>query len=113
MFLLGSLYISYLLKINGLMPNVDKCVVCGKKQVVSISNNLGGFLCAKHIGGHRVFGLEQLKKFRLINKADFINYPSIQNIKFESQDFQIMMDFLIDNCDLNLKSYQFYKQLFN
>ena len=112
MYLLGSLYTSYLLKIHGINPNVDKCVVCGNEKVVSISNDLGGFLCVEHIGQNEPYDVECLKRFRLINKAQFINYDVIKNIEYEMKDFDIMMNFFIDNSDLNINSYKLYKELF-
>lgn len=112
MFLLGSLYISYLLKIYGINPNVDKCVVCGNTNVLSISNRLGGFVCKDHIVGLEPLDVDILKKFRLINKAQFNNYQSIKDLEYTNKDFDIIMDFYLNNSDNNIKAYKLYKELF-
>ncbi len=112
MYLLGSLYFAYLLKINGVSPNVDSCVVCGNKSVVSISKRLGGFVCANHLSGLDNVEVERLRKFRLINKADFINYDVVKQIMFDLVDFKILVDFYQSNTDLNLKSYKMFCELY-
>ena len=112
-FLLSCLYTSYLLKIAGLTPNVDNCVVCGNKKVVSISNSLGGFICLNHLNGGDTINVERLKKFRLINKASFANYDAIKDVEFDKNDFYLIANFLIENADINLKSLKMYKELFD
>ena len=112
MYLLGSLFISYFLKINGISPNVDACVVCGNKKVVGISFVEGGFLCFKHLNGTNNLDVNRLKKFRLINKAEFKNYVDIKDIEYDFEDFKLMIDFFVENADLNLKSLKMYKSLF-
>lgn len=111
MFLLGSLYLSYILKVSGLSPVVDKCVICGNSKVVSISNTLGGFVCAKHSNNYS-FNVNTLKKFRLINKAEFINYDAIKDIEYCFEDFNILISFYMHNADISLKSFKMYKELF-
>lgn len=110
-YLLGSLYLSFLAKRFGVNPVVDGCVVCGNKKVVALSNKHGGFLCLNHIGGENVLDVETLKRFRLINKAEFKNYDVIKDIEFEQKDFDLMMSFYLENTDLKIKSYDFYKTI--
>ncbi|MBR2578122.1 MAG: DNA repair protein RecO [Erysipelotrichaceae bacterium] len=112
MYLIGSLYVSYLLKLYGISTKVDSCVICGSDKVSGISARLGGFLCATHLGEEEALEVERLKKFRLINKADFTKLPMIENINFDLRDFDLMMDFFTDNADLNIRSYKLYKDLF-
>lgn len=110
MYLLGCLYLSYILKINGISPEVDKCVVCANKKVVSISNEFGGFVCVSHSNNN--LDVDKLKKFRLINKAEFRYYDSIKNINFDFDDFSLLVNFYMHNSDTNLKSFKMYKELF-
>ena len=111
-YLLGSLYIAYILKISGLSPEVDKCVVCSNKKIVSISNRLGGFICVNHLQGHDILKVETLKKFRLINKASFDNYYLIKDYEFTYFDFKLLIAFLEINNDFYLKSFKIYSELF-
>lgn len=112
MYLLGNLYISFLLKINGINPEVDHCVVCQDSKVVGISSRFGGFLCINHLGQETMRDVDTLKKFRLINKAKYKNYDVIKDIEFNYNDFVIMMDFYINNSDMNIKSYKLFREMF-
>lgn len=112
MYLLGSLYVGYLLRLYGINPNVDSCVMCGNKKVVAISNRYGGFLCQEHLNQETTLSIDYLKKFRLINKANFNNYDLIKDVEYDIKDFSIIIDFFINNSDINIKSYKFYKELF-
>lgn len=110
-YLLGSLFFSYLIKEFGVMPIVDSCALCGDKKVVSISNIHGGFLCLKHSDGLSLIPVDNLKKFRMIIKANFDNYDLIKDFKYDYLDFKYVVSFFLDNSDLKLKAYDFYKTL--
>lgn len=111
-YLLGSLYLSYILKISGISPEVDRCVMCSNKKVVSISKRLGGFVCLNHVQGEDLMEVETLKKFRLINKATFENYDVIKDIEFSFDDFRLLVEFYELNSEINLKSFKIYRELF-
>lgn len=111
MYLIGSLYISYLSRVYGVLPNVDECVVCKNKKVVGISNHNGGFVCLEHLNGEDVKDVETLRKFRLISKANFQNWDVIKDIDFYYKDFKLIIDFFLHNTGINLKTYDFYKSL--
>lgn len=110
-YLLGSLFISYMCKVHGIIPNVDECVVCKNKKVVGISNRLGGFLCQEHINGEEIHDIDTLKRFRLISKAEFKDLDVIKNNEYSFNDFKIITDFFIENSSINLKTYEFYKTI--
>ena len=111
-FLLGGLYVSYLMKEFGVAPMVDHCVVCGNPKVVGISNRQGGFLCQMHLQGEENLPVERLKRFRLLAKADPDRYEIIKEIPIDFQDFATLLDFFLANSDMQLKSYRFYKTLY-
>ena len=111
MYLLGSLFLSHIIKNFGIAPMVDSCVICGSSKVSALSNRHGGFLCADHLNGEQIQEVETLKKFRLINKATFDNYDAIKDFTYSFRDFDLLMSFYLDNSDLKLKSYDFYKTL--
>lgn len=110
-YLLGSMFFSYLSKRFGIMPNVDGCAVCGHKKVVSISNIEGGFVCEKHLNGLNVLPIDRLKKFRLIIKGDFKDFDILNEFEYDINDFNLIANFYLDNADLKLKSYDFYRTL--
>ena len=110
-YLLGSLFFSHLIHEFGVTPIVDSCALCGDKKVVSISNDHGGFLCLKHSTGMPIIPVENLKKFRMIIKANFSNYDLIKDFVYDYIDFKYVVSFFLQNADLKLKSYDFYKTL--
>lgn len=110
-YLLGSMYFSYLTKRFGVMPSVDGCVNCGYKKVVSLSNNGGGFVCEKHTNGLRVLPVDRLKKFRLVVKGEFKDYEVLKDFEYDINDFYLIANFFVENADLKMKSYEFYKTL--
>lgn len=111
-YLLGSLYLAYILKISGIAPEVDGCVICGNKKVVSISKRLGGFVCINHFQGEDAMNVSSLKKFRMINKASFENYDIIKDIEFDFEDFELLVAFYETNSEINLKAFKIYRELF-
>ncbi len=110
-YLLGSMYVSYLIKEFGITPVVDNCAMCDSKKVVGISNRHGGFLCINHIGHEETVSVERLKKFRLMIKGSFENYDILKDFDYEFIDFSLLMDFFISNSDLRIKAYEFYRSL--
>lgn len=111
MYLIGSLYFSYLIKKFGITPIVDSCAICSNKHVVSISNYHGGFLCSNHLNGEKIIDVDRLKKFRLIIKADFCNYEILKDFVYDYIDFKYVVSFFLNNADLKLKAYDFHLSL--
>ena len=111
MYLIGSLFLSYILKLYGVSPNVDGCVDCHNTKVVSLSSVKGGFVCLEHLGENEPLDIEHLKKFRLINKADFDKYEAIKDIEYDFKDFNLMINFYEVNNDNHLKSYKLFKDI--
>lgn len=109
-YLLGSIFMSYIMKLHGILPYVDGCVVCNKKKVVSISSDLGGFVCEEHSGGNSK-DVEYLKKFRVLCKATYKDYESIKDYIIDKGLFDTMVEFFIYNSDVKLKSYDFFKKV--
>ena len=110
-YLIGSMYFSYLCKKFGVAPNVDSCTICGKKKVVSLSNINGGFVCENHLNGLPPLPVERLKKFRLIVKGEYKDYDVLNSFSYDINDFYMIVNFFIENADLKLKAYDFYKSL--
>lgn len=110
-YLLGSMFFSYLSKKFGIMPNVDECAVCGHKKVVSVSNIDGGFVCEKHLNGLKALSIDTLKKFRLIIKGDFKDFEILNKFEYDINDFYLIANFYLENADLIIKSYDFYRTM--
>lgn len=110
-YLLGSMYVSYLIKCFGITPVVDGCVICNNQKVVSLSSSQGGFLCINHLNGNEILSVDHLKKFRLLVKAKFENYDSIKDVEYDYKDFSTFVEFFLDNTDMVLKSFNFYQTI--
>lgn len=110
-YMIGSLFVSYLSLTHGIIPNVDECVVCKNKKVVSISNQFGGFLCLEHSSGTLPQDINTLKKFRLITKARFKDLDIIRDNEYVFNDFKLVIDFFLHNTGLLSKPYDFYRSL--
>ena len=110
-YLLGSMYFSFLAKHFGVTPIVDGCAVCGGKKVVSISNRDGGFVCLNHAIGLNNLPIDMLRRFRLIIKGEFKDYEVLKDFEYSINDFYLIANFYLENSDLKLKSYDFYKTL--
>ena len=85
-FLLGSLFLSCIIKRFGIMPIVDSCALCDSRKVVALSNRHGGFLCQAHLNGEEVLPVETLRKFRAVIKADFANYDVLKQFDYEYRE---------------------------
>ena len=110
-YLLGSMFISYLIKQFGITPIVDSCALCDNKQVVSLSNRHGGFLCKNHLNGEEIIEVDRLKKFRLMIKGSFENYDVLKEFVYDFKDFSLLMSFYLNHSDIKIKSYDFYRTL--
>ena len=110
-YLLGSLFYSFLCRDQGISPMVDGCAVCGKKQVVALSNRAGGFLCSEHAAGMEAEDVEALRKFRLVNKASFEYFKQLKGYKYDKKDFCRTADFFYENSGIHCRSYDFLMKL--
>jgi len=65
------LYLTDMMDLFGIQPEVDGCAVCGSTKVAAISAAEGGFLCSEHAKeiGAASQSRERLQRFRLIVKA--------------------------------------------
>ena len=106
-----ALYVAKTMKLIGIEPYVDGCVVCNEPKVVTISKEKGGFLCLDHAINLPKYEVSTLKKFRLINKMDFEHLGLLKDLDYNQNDMLIMLDFLTYNSVVNVKSYRFLKSV--
>jgi len=111
MYLLGSLFVSQVLKKSGISPMVDGCVVCGNTSVIGLNDEKGGFVCRNHAQETDIIDTIRLKKFRMINKASMENYEILKDFEYDAKDFDLMVSFYKENADSRLKAYDFFRTL--
>lgn len=108
-YLILNLFLAEILKICGVNPNVDGCSNCGNQNgITTISVNDGGFICEQcnSMLHYKTIGVDMLRNFRIINKADYSVIDKILNLKLDDFEItKILMSFMIEYLGLNLKSY--------
>lgn len=105
-----SLFMVSILKIMGIAPEADCCVVCGDTQnIETVSVNDGGFLCRSCNIQRRYpkMELEFLRKFRIINKADYKVLDKILDLDLNNYELtKLLTEFLTAHSGINLKSWR-------
>ena len=67
----AAAYLAQLTRLIGYGINVDGCAVCGKKEnIVALSFQAGGFLCADHADFYARPGALYLKEIRFLSRVD-------------------------------------------
>lgn len=101
-------YLEYL----GVMPSLDGCVVCGSKNVVTLSSDRGGYLCSKcHINEPIVSD----KAIKLVRMYTLVDIDKISKLDISKEVVYEVNSFIDDYYDrytgLYLKSKNFLKNL--
>lgn len=108
-YLVLNIFLAEILKILGISPYVDGCVLCGRTDnIETISLEDGGFLCHKcNQGQNSNISLELLRKFRYINKANIDIMDKLINLHLN--DFAIcdlLMNILVIYSGMQINSYK-------
>lgn len=109
-----GLYMAKLNDMCGITPEVDACINCGRQDhIVSISLTDGGFICSDcfDINRHHKAGLQRLKYFRLFAKAGIDDFKVLEKIDCSINDCIDVIDFFCEYSGINLKSYNFLKEI--
>ena len=102
----------FILKQNGVSIDVDGCVFCGSKKVLSISLEDGGFVCAEHLSHHRVYPVEVLKGFRHIHKVTIIQIDTLHIEEKTMKELVPIMDYFIEEyTGISLHTNSFIRQI--
>ncbi|MEG0841295.1 MAG: DNA repair protein RecO [Erysipelotrichaceae bacterium] len=109
-----TLFMSIILRVQGIEPCVDHCVRCGKQQGINGLSLLdGGFVCMNCFD-HQDLKLSKtdLKKFRIVIKAN-LEHRSIleKNCELNYQDFERIVAFFMEYSGINLVSIQFLNKI--
>jgi len=107
-----GVFLSNILIILGIGPQVDGCSQCGNSKITGISIKDGGFVCAKCSNEQSNHDVLFLKQFRFLNKAKTSNFKALE--AFEPYDFkliEILYQYLSEYGDVHLTSWTFFKDL--
>ncbi|MDO5568872.1 MAG: DNA repair protein RecO [bacterium] len=128
-----NLYISTLIKINegynasiltnilelkylqylGIMPVIDKCVVCSSpNNLVTVSSYKGGYLCSNCCKNEKIVDLKTIKLIRMLFYLDIANITKLDiSDKIICQINSFIDDYYERYAGLYLKSKTFLKNL--
>ncbi len=112
-FLSACFFCAKFLEIIGIAPYVNGCVFDDNKKIAGISINDGGFVCRECL--HKTVILqkikeEHLRKFRIINKADYENFSILmKDDNYQLEDLDLLVNFYIKHTDIKLSTYDFIK----
>lgn len=102
----------FVLNHNGVSIDVEGCVLCGSSQVVSISLEDGGFLCAEHLGHHHTYSVDVLKAFRHLHKIPMKHIDSLHIEESVMKELIPIMDYYIEEyTGISLKTKAFIQQI--
>ena len=75
---MSLMVLKYILKWNGILFEVDKCVKCESKSIEVFNYDAGGFLCKKCMKGTQfsIDNINYLKQIRIVMKANIENIYS-------------------------------------
>lgn len=96
----------------GVRPELDSCVVCGSKNVVTLSVDKGGFLCKDHILDSYVTSVKTIKIIRMLKYVDISKISKLhisELVKNEINNF--VNDYYDRYTGLYLKSKDFLKNI--
>lgn len=102
----------FILDHNGVLLDVDGCVICGSTKVVSISIEDGGFVCLNHLNRHQAYDVSILKAFRHIHKIDFQNIDELHiDTSILKTLVKIMDEYVEEYTGVYLKTKTFIQQI--
>ena len=101
-------YLNYL----GIMPNLDGCIICGSKNVVTLSSDKGGYLCKKCVTNEPI---SSEKAIKLVRMYYYVDIDKISKLDLSKDIINEVNNFIDDYYDrytgLYLKSKKFLKNL--
>ena len=101
-------YLDYL----GIMPNLDGCIVCGSKNVATLSSDKGGYLCKNCITNEPITSDKAIKLVRMYYYVDIDKISKLDLSKDVVNEVNNFIDSYYDQyTGLYLKSKNFLKNL--
>ncbi len=111
-----ALVMSDVMRIFGILPDVDECSECGSTTATAVSLKHGGFLCARcaEEAGIPVWKKEDLKRFRLLCKAGMEHLEIVEShTEVRHEDTTLLLSFLETYSGMKIRSFSFYHRLFD
>ena len=101
-------YLEYL----GVMPNLDGCSICGSKNVITLSSDKGGYLCARCRTNEPIVSEKTIKLVRMYFLVDISKISKLDLNKDIVNEVNNFIDLYYERyTGLYLKSKEFFKKL--
>ena len=101
-------YLNYL----GIEPNLDGCVVCNNKNVVTLSSYKGGIVCKHHSNNDYVVSNKTIKIIRMLKYVEISKISKLDVSDLVKGEINTFIDEYYDRyTGLYLKSKKFLKDL--
>ena len=106
------IFLKNILKIEGVIPEVNHCVYCNSTKIMNFSTKAGGLVCSKHNDTIDKIELTRIKKLRAIIHADYchVNYFE-DELAIDINDLDLLMNFYEYHLNIKIKSYTMLKSL--
>jgi DNA repair protein RecO (recombination protein O) len=109
-----SLYLSDIMRLSGIAPDVDECVHDGRTTVAAISIADGGFLCPECAQRENVsFNTpEEIKRFRLIVKAGLAHFDAVEKAGgADPGDLKILEEMIRLHGGMTMRSFTLFNRI--
>lgn len=109
-----SLYITDMMDLFGIVPDVDECVRCGSTTVAALSAEDGGFLCADCASkqGIPLYEVSDLRRFRLLVKGGLKHFEMIEKAGgAKMADLALLIEMMRLHAGLELRSFAFFRRI--
>lgn len=107
-----ALFAADMMRLNGIAPQVDACLSCGKSSIAAFSVKDGGFLCADCASeaGISPQKTADLKRIRLLVKATLARYDLVHACtQAERTDVQLLTEMIRIHTGAQIRSFRFYE----
>ncbi len=96
----------------GVTPELNGCVICGSKNVVTLSADKGGFVCKKHHMGGYFTNEKTIKVIRMLKYVDILKISKLNLSNIVKNEINSFLNEYYDRyTGLYLKSKEFLKNI--
>lgn len=109
--LYATLLLKEMLYQEGLLMDVDECVICGERTgISSVSMEEGGFVCARH-PGYPAWKKKSLKKLRMLVKVPAQKAETLEEMEWKEEWLLYFVDWYCYHKEFEPASVRFWRSL--
>ena len=107
-----ALFMADMMRLNGITPQVDACLGCGRSDIAAFSAKEGGFLCRECAAALGIMPQQtaDLKRIRLLVKATLERYELVsQSTQAQLSDAAALVEMIRTHTGTQVRSFRFYE----